>query len=327
MKQGLVSAVIVNWNAAQVLPACLDSLAAQTYAPIEVIAVDNASTDGSADLLARYPGAQLIQNHANLGFTVPNNTAIAASKGEFVLLLNTDVTLAPDYLSRLVAALREDSRRGSAMGKLLRGDGRRIDSAGHVMYRAAWAVNRGQGEPDGPEWNSAKEVFGACAAAALYRRAMLDDVAPDGDYLDPTFFMYLDDVDLDWRARLRGWSSWYEPAAVAVHHRSASGVRRSWRTQRHILKNRLIMLVKNEAGTGAIRRLPSSQGYTAAKVGKLLVTQPGALIGLLDFLRLLPSALRRRRQIQARRTVPATQLEAWFEPLPAPGLLRKSIAS
>lgn len=327
MKRGLVSAVIVNWNGGKLLAACLESLAAQTYAPIEVVAVDNASTDGSAELLAAYPDVQLLRNETNLGFTVPNNRAISASNGEFVLLLNTDVTLAPDYVSRLVAALNEDPGRGSAMGKLLRGDGKRIDSAGHVMYRAAWAVNRGQGEPDGPEWSAPLEVFGACAAAALYRRSMLDDIAPDGDYLDPTFFMYLEDVDLDWRARLRGWKSWYEPAAVAIHHRGASGGRASWRIQRHILKNRLVMLVKNEAGAGAVRRLPASQGYTAAKIGKLLVTQPAALLGLVDFCRLLPGALRRRRQIQSNRTVAPDQLEEWFEPLPPPGRLLRSIAS
>jgi len=200
---------------------------------------------------------------------------------------------------------------GTAMGKLLRPGREVIDSAGHLMYACGWAVNRGEDRPDSPQYGAAEEVFGVTAAAALYRRALLEDVAPDGEVFDSSFFSYVEDVDLDWRARLRGWTAWYEPAAVAIHQRSATGARGSAAIQRHILKNRLLTVVKNEGGRGAWRRLPAVLAFTAVKSGQLLVTQPTALAGVVDFARLLPAAVRKRRVIQSRRTA---SVESWFQP-------------
>src|SRR5262249_58653681 len=120
---------------------------------------------------------------------------------------------------------------GSLSGKLLRGDPVEgpsvIDSAGHVLYRNRTALNRGENEPDRGQFDEPAEVFGVCAAAALYRRAMLEDVRVGDDYFDSTFFAYLEDVDLDWRARLRGWKAWYAPAAVAIHERGHTGKRQT----------------------------------------------------------------------------------------------------
>jgi GT2 family glycosyltransferase len=316
MRAGLVSVVIVTWNAAALLRDCLASVEAQSYPLLEVIVVDNGSTDGTLDLLRAKPRVTVIENGKNLGFAIPNNRGIAAAKGEFVLLLNTDVTLDGDYVKLLVAALQEEPRRGSAVGKLYRSGRCILDSTGHLMYRCVWAVNRGQGEPDGDQYDVAGEVFGVCAAAALYRRQMLDDVAPDGEVLDSSFFMYIDDVDLDWRARLRGWRSWYVPEATAVHHRGASGVRVSGAGQRHIFKNRLLMLLKNDGGWDGVRRAPAVALFTAAKAFQLLSNHPRALLGGLDFIRLAPAALRKRKEIQARRLVSSRQLEPWFERLP-----------
>lgn len=316
---GLVSAVIVNWNGAHLLPDCLRSLRAQTHRPLEVIVVDNGSSDGSLQLLEQEPDLKLIRNTANLGFAAASNQGIAASGGEYVLLLNEDVVLEPDYVARLVAALQADPRRGSATGKLLRevghGQPSVIDSAGHLMYRCLWAVNRGQGQPDGPDFDSAEEVFGVCAAAALYRRATLEDVALEGEILDETFFSYLEDVDLDWRAQLRGWKAWYEPSAVARHLRSGAGLRGSTRIQRHVLKNRLLLMVKNDGGGGLWRRLPAVAAFTAAKLGQLLLTRPSALLGLVDFCRALPAALRKRRLVQKSRLRAPKELEGWFAPV------------
>jgi GT2 family glycosyltransferase len=191
-----------------------------------------------------------------------------------------------------------------------------IDSAGHVMYRNVWPTNRGEDEPDGPAFDLPGEVFGVCAAAGLYRRTMLDDVRLDGEILDATFFAYLEDVDLDWRARSRGWRSWYEPAAVAIHARSGSGAWGSAKLQRHILKNRLLLIVKNDGGVGFWTRLPGMAAFTGAKAVQLLVTRPAALLGAVDAARLLPTALAKRRLIQRRRTVPRREIERFFEPYP-----------
>src|SRR5207249_51848 len=136
----------------------------------------------------------------------------------------------------------------------------RIDSAGHVMYRNLWPTNRGEGEPDDPEFDRSAEVFGVCAAAGLYRRLMLDDIAIDGEIFDSSFFAYQEDVDVDWRARLRGWRSWYEANAIAMHERGGTGLWFSSAIQRHILKNRILMGIKNDGGPYLYRRLPQRRG-------------------------------------------------------------------
>jgi GT2 family glycosyltransferase len=287
---------------------------------IETIVVDNGSLDGSVELAAGHPGVRLIRNMANLGFAVANNQALAVAQGEFILLLNYDAILEPDYVQALVAALRADPRLGSASGKLVRplaaGRRRVIDSTGHVIYRNVWAMNRGEDEVDDPAQDHEGEVFGVCAAAGMYRRAMLDDVSVGGEVLDASFFAYLEDVDLDWRAQLRGWRSWYEPKAVATHHRSASGGWFSVRIQRHIFTNRILMIVKNDGGFPLIARLPGMVAFTGVKLLLGVLRAPGFALVTTDVMRLLPAAWRKRRQIQARRRVTASALEPWFQPYP-----------
>ena len=287
---------------------------------MEIIVVDNGSVDGSVDLLEHRPGLRLIRNPRNLGFAAANNIALREAAGEYVLLLNYDATLEPGYVASLVAALQRDPRLGSATGKLLRppaaGAARVIDSTGHVIFRNDWAANRGENEPDGPTHDLAGEVFGVCAAAGLYRRAMLDDVTVDGEVLDSTFFAYLEDVDLDWRAQLRGWRSWYEPQAQATHHRGGSGGRVSVEIQRHIFKNRILMIIKNERGASLAWRLPGILAFTAAKFAQGIIRSPAFAGAVGQTIRAIPQAWRRRRQIQARRTAPRLAMDRWFAPYP-----------
>jgi len=315
-----VSAIVVNWNGRRFLDECLDALAAQDYRPIETIVVDNGSVDGSVELLEHRQDVRLIRNPRNLGFAAANNIALRAATGEYVLLLNYDATLEPGYVASLVAALQRDERLGSATGKLLRpagaGTPRVIDSTGHVIFRNDWAANRGENEPDGPAHDLAGEVFGVCAAAGLYRRAMLDDVTVDGEVLDSTFFTYLEDVDLDWRAQLRGWRSWYEPAARATHHRGGSGGRVSVEIQRHIFKNRILMIIKNDRGGSLTWRLPGILAFTVAKFTQGMIRSPAFAGAVWQTIRAMPQAWRRRRHIQARRTAPSLVMDRWFAPYP-----------
>jgi len=324
---GLVTVIIINWNGARSLPSVLQAVRNQRYQPIEVIVVDNGSTDGSLALLQGDPAIRVIRNDGNRGFAAANNQALAVAQGEYVLLLNNDAVLTPDYIRALVADMQADPRRGSACGKLLRpANGSAlatIDSAGHIMYRNLWPTNRGEGEPDGPAFDESSETFGVCAAAALYRRAMLDDIAVDGEAFDSSFFAYLEDVDLDWRAQLRGWHSWYDANAVAYHQRGGTGLWYSTAIQRHILKNRVLMGIKNDGGRDLYRRLPGIVAFTAAKAVQNLLTRPGALLGFVDVARLLPATLRKRRIIQQRRRVDPTALERWYQPYPYRRKLRE----
>jgi GT2 family glycosyltransferase len=205
----LVSVIIPNWNGERFIKECLLSVYGQTYSPLEVILIDNGSTDKSLDIVREdFPEVVLLKNQTNLGFSKAVNQGIEKAKGKFILLLNNDVTLQPEFVSVTVKAISSADDVGSVSGKLLipaDGGADVIDSTGHLIFRNRLAIDRGDGEKDLGQYDSAEEVFGACAAASLYRRAMLDDVAVNGEYFDLSFFAFLEDVDLNWRAQLRGW--------------------------------------------------------------------------------------------------------------------------
>ena len=317
-----VSAAVINYNGGADLPRCLDSVLAQTH-PVELWVYDNASTDGSAELVgSRYPAVSLVRSPRNDGYAGAGNRAIRESKGEYALLLNPDVALTPTFVERLVAAAEADPGIGSLTGKLLRfpegPDDCRIDSTGHVLYRNRWVTNRGTGEPDRGQYETPGEVFGVSGAAAFYRRAMLEDIRIGDEYLAASFFVYLEDVDLDWRARLRGWKAHYVPAAVAYHARGHKGraTFRDPRVLRHSLKNHFLMLIRNDTLGDLVRALPSVLLFELIRALDYGRTHPATWLGYWDVLRLLPRTLRERRLIQSRRTASRPALRAWYARYP-----------
>ena len=316
-----VSAAILNWNGGDLVVECLRSLLRQTHPIGDRIVVDNASTDDSLERLkALDPGLTVISNPRNLGFAAAANQAVAAAKGGWLLLANLDVDLEPDFVARLVAAGERDPMIGSVTGKLLRprtGDGPAIvDSAGHILYRNGWAANRGEGLPDTGEWERPEEVFGVTGAAPLYRMKMLREIT-DGPArpFDERFFAYIEDVDLDWRMRWLGWKSWYEPA-VAWHHRSATGARRSPFILRHILKNRLLLVANNDLWPQGLIRLPGVIAFTVMTGVQFSRESAKAPLGILDFFRYLPQSLERRRFLRAHKRAAARDIARWMQPFP-----------
>jgi GT2 family glycosyltransferase len=282
---------------------------------------DNASDDGSADL-ARGFGAAMHVSPTNVGFAAAVNELVHRTTAPYVLLLNPDAYLAPDYLERLLTTAEADSGVGSLTGKLVRpatGSGPRlIDSTGHVLHRNRVPLNRGALEPDVGQLDEPGEVFGVCAAAALYRRAMLEDVRVGDEYFASAFFAYLEDVDLDWRARLRGWKAWYVPAAVGIHERGHRGKRHMktpW-VLRHSLKNRYLMMLRNDRPADVLRDLPAILGTELARAADYALSHPSALLGYVDLVRLAPGAVAARRQIQARRLPGPSVLRPWLRPFP-----------
>ncbi len=313
-----VSVGIVTYQSAPHLPRCLQAVGAQSLRPREIVVWDNASTDGSV-VLAREAGAVVHVSPANVGFAGGADELVRRTRGAYLLLLNPDTCLAPDYVERVVRAAESDPGIGSVTGKLLRpGQPPVIDSAGHVIFRSRWVVNRGTNEPDRGQYDQPGEVFGVCAAAALYRRAMLEDVQADGRYFDPAFFAYLEDVDLDWRARLRGWRAYYEPAAVAIHergHRGRGGVRNP-AVLRHSLKNRYLLMLRNDRLLDVARDFPAIVAMEVVRLCHYAAAHPSALRGLVDLVPLIPGALRARREIQRRRRAPPEAVRGWYEPYP-----------
>ncbi len=314
---GVVSAVIVNWNGRELIENCINSLLKQSYPHIEITVVDNGSTDGSQELIEQtYPDVKLIQYSKNKGFCHAINEGIKESSGAYILSLNNDVILKPSFLSEIVEAIAADDQAGSATGKLLRAAPRNgeveIDSVGHVIFNNRLAFDLGDGEVDNGEFNSPGYVFGACAAAGLYKRKMLEDIQVDGEFFDESFFAFLDDVDLSWRAQLRGWKCVFTPTAIAHHYRGKTAVRGSKLVELNNYKNRYLMILKNDCFSAVVKNLHHFMITDTCKTGALLLRCPEALQGWLDVAKEVPRTLSKRRVIQKNRTVSQSEIESLF---------------
>lgn len=215
----MVTVVIVNWNGKNLLRDCLESLEAQTYRDFSVVVVDNGSTDGSVDWVKqRFPDVHVIALDKNYGFCLANNIALKEIESEYAALLNNDAMAHHDWLAHLVAAMEGNPAAGFATSKILYHDRPDIiDRAGDGYTRAGVAALRGRGENarlyDRTEW-----IFGSCGGASIYRTAMLKKIG----YFDPDFFLIHEDVDLSFRAQLRGYRCLYVHDAVVLHRASSS---------------------------------------------------------------------------------------------------------
>ena len=217
----LISVIIPNWNGARLLPTCLDSLRQQSYAEREVIVVDNASTDGSLELLARdYADVRVLVLPSNRGFTGACNTGIQASHGEFIALLNSDTEVDEHWLGQVVAAFERHPEAGLVASKMLLFDRRDTLHTAGDFYRLDGAPgNRGVWQRDEGQFDREEYVFSACGGSAAYRRTTLDEIG----LLDDDFFFSCEDVDLAWRAQLAGWKCVFAPQAIVYHQLAATG--------------------------------------------------------------------------------------------------------
>lgn len=223
-----VSVCIVNWNGMKYLPACLDSLYAQDYpGQIEIIVVDNNSTDGSMEYLEKQNRLKLIKNIANRGFSCAHNQAINASRGDYILPLNFDIFINENFISEMIKTVKSDSDIGIVSGKLYKqingAKSNILDSTGITM-KHFFMSPRGETEEDEKQYDDPKQrkVFGACGAAPFFRKKMLEDIQVDKEFFDEDFVNYVEDVDLAWRAQLRDWQCVYNPKAIAYHERGVT---------------------------------------------------------------------------------------------------------
>jgi len=324
MKSDLVSVTVVTHNSGPFIGRCLDAVFGQEYEALEVIVVDNASQDESRQVLAGYQDRiQLIENDRNTGFAAGQNQAIAASRGEWILTLNPDVLLQPGFIARLVEAGALDTCVGSVCGKLLRmrrdltmPRAPRIDSAGIYFTPGMRHFDRGWNEPDDGRFNHTEYVFGACAAAALYRREMITDVSLDGGFFDPDFFTYREDADVAWRAQLFGWHCVYTPQAMAHHvRRMLNGSRSNTPSvlRMHSVKNRFLMRVNNITSDLYRRYWLRATLRDLLVIGGCLFYEPGSLPALWHTVRCWPRAMAKRRRIMERRIASDEYLATWFQ--------------
>jgi GT2 family glycosyltransferase len=322
-----VSVTIVTHNSGRYIETCLRSVFQQAYSVLDVVVVDNASTDGTRDILARFEGTiRIVENDSNVGFAAAQNQAIASSVGEWVLVLNPDAALLPGFVQKLVEGGLLDGKVGTVCGRLLSA-GRDlkplakplIDSAGIYFTPAMRHFDRGWHEPDDGRYGEMEYVFGASAAAALYRRELIADVSQAGAFFDPDFFVYREDADVAWRSQLLGWRCLYVPDAVGYHVRSVGPAnRRSVPAvlNMHSVKNRFLMRIKNTTG-GLYRRLwlPATVRDLLV-IGGCLLWEQKSLPAFWRIVKCLPRALGNRRSIMARRRVTDEVLTQWFSAKP-----------
>jgi GT2 family glycosyltransferase len=308
------SAVLVTWNSAATLDRCLAALRAQTV-PLELIHVDNASAD---DSVARVRGAdRQILNDDNRGFAAAVNQAVRVARGEFVLLLNPDCFLQPDYLAHVIDALHAAGETfGMATGKLLSAkDPTLIDSMGIRMTRTGRHLDIGQGHPDYELRTTNHEPFGVSGAAAVYRMSFIEDVSIDGEFLDEDFFTYREDADVAWRGRLFGWRALYVPDAVAHHVRRVTPAARRRlpeRINRDSVRNRFLLRLKNEGLYLALRNAPFELARDAVTIAAVLTIERSSLPALGWLWKNRRRIMAKRRAIQRRRKVSDRELARWF---------------
>jgi len=241
-----VAGVVVNRDGGEALFAALRSLEAQKGVDLSLVVVDNASRADERERLAREaPEARLVAFSENRGFAGAANEGIARTRAPYVLLVNNDAVLEPDYAARLAARLALDPRLAAVQGLVLTGDGSAVDSAGLAWNRRGEALPELHGARPETVVREPFEVAGVSATAALYRREALEAVAPQGQVFDDRFFAYYEDVDLSLRLSRAGWRFACDPAARARHEGSLTGRRTPWRRALWTSKNRWRTLFRN----------------------------------------------------------------------------------
>ena len=242
LNSSLVSVIVLNWNGERVVGRCLRSVQSQTYRPLEIIVVDNASTDGSVGLIRKeFPDVKLIRNDKNLGFGGGNNVGFQASGGRYVMILNNDAWLDARCIEELKRSIEQDKDYGASASMIfLEGEKGLLDAAGISIFPDGLSIGRGRLET-GDRYQQEEEVFFSSGCASLFRREMLDDIGG----FDEDFFAYADDTDLGWRARLAGWRCIYSPRAIVYHEHSASSGAYSPLKAFLVERNRLWVALKN----------------------------------------------------------------------------------
>lgn len=295
----MISIVVLNYNGRRYLDDCLSSLAAQTFRDFEVIVVDNASKDGSVEhIKANFPWVRLVINKENLGFAGGTNSGIRAAQGELILTFNNDARADSRLLEQLQKPMSDPNmaelKVGVCAAKILLADGR-INSTGICLSRSGAAWDRGMFEPDLGQYDAEEEVFGTCAGAALYRKEMLDEIG----LFDEDFFLYMEDVDLAFRARLAGWRCVYVPKAVVYHHHGGTAGSGSDLSVYYVNRNVIWYVVKDFPLGILLTSLPLILARNLATIPYYVLRGQGRVIlkSKLDALKGVPGMIRKRRQV------------------------------
>ncbi|MFQ5716781.1 MAG: glycosyltransferase family 2 protein [Nitrospinales bacterium] len=304
-----VSVIVPNWNGLKFVGMCLDSLATSRFEDAEVIVVDNGSADGSREMIEeKYPWVRLIKLPENLGFAKACNEGIKASDAEYVVLLNNDIEVTPDWLQELYEGMQRHPECGMGTSKMMFLDHRDVFyNTGDLFHVWCSGGGRGQGEKDVGQYEKEEYVFGACAGAGIYRREALDVVG----LFDEDFFIFAEDVDLNFRSQCRGYKAVYLPKAKVYHIGTATVGLYSDRYVFLCKRNDIYVLIKNYSlgmffkyFFAILRHQWEDIGYVASRGQGFIM-----LKSKLDAIRMLVPMLVRRHRIQQSRQVPDSEIE------------------
>jgi GT2 family glycosyltransferase len=292
----LISIIVVTCNSIARIESCLASVLAQKSQNFDLIVIDNASTDGTREVLkSRFSRLKLIENPVNYGYAKALNQGIAVSGGEFILCLNDDAILKNEnFLTTVSEGMDKDKHCGSIQPKLLNPDGT-IDTTGIYLSFLRRFYDLNHKKIDAPKFNTEQYIFGACDAAVLYRRKALEEIRQKDEYFDEDFFGLVEDVDISWRLKKKGWRSLYLPKAIGIHQRGLSRKRNNF-TQYLNLRNRYLMMLKNETLVGFLRFPLVFLVYDLWRNLFMLATNPGySLKAYYEIFTWLPKMLGKRK--------------------------------
>jgi GT2 family glycosyltransferase len=334
-----VSVLIPTHGDADLLRMSLPTFLADPAADVEVIIINNDPQQDVRGAIGEYASdvrTTIVEMGFEGDFSRAINRGIERATGDLVMLCNADLFPSPTYLATLEEFFNRRVRAGAAIGKLIRYDLVRgeatnvIDSAGLILTRQRRLKARGEGEVDAGQFDTEREVFAIDGAAMVLRRAALDDIMVDGEYLDENFVAHKEDHDLSWRVRLAGWECWYVPEAVAYHGRTTRGLgskpylkaigefhrqqtAKTDSVRRHAMKNQWLLLLKNEDAYNFIRDAPFIIARELTVLGHSLVFSPRSLKAIPMTIRILPETLRKRRAAKGRQRMDAAALRRWID--------------
>lgn len=328
---------IVTWNSGVYLPFCLSAIYQQVYRDFNVLVIDNGSSDETLKLLQdNFPEVKILRNTQNLGYARAHNQGIKLTKSQYILIMNPDVILTPNYLKNVVKAAEERKGISSFGGKLLKFHFKaqdlreieftdKIDSIGIQPYKNRRFVNQGEGQAADSNYSAPKEIFGVTGALLFLRRSDLEKVIIGNEYFDEDFFAYKEDIDLAWRLQLFGFRSLYIPTALAFHHRQAQALTskkikeviasRRLKTKMvnyYSYRNHLFLILKNEFLSQILRNFPRIFWYEFKKLVYLLFFEPDTLRVYKDFLRQLPKIMKKRKLILKHNKARFQEIKKWF---------------
>jgi len=303
----IVSIVIVTRGVNGYLKSCLDSIVEQTYSPVEIIVIDNSlDTNFSQDIIQCFPRVKLYPQKINIVYCEALNCGIKQSTGNFILCLNDDIILDKMFLEEALKGFLADSKIGMVSGKILRRDGKTIDSTGLFLTFYRTAMERGYSLKDRGQFEKPGYIFGVNGAVALYRKEALEDIKDGSGYFDSDFHIFYEDLDVAWRAKHHDWKGYYIPSAIAYHVRGGtvrltSGIARPF-ARRYLddtlhldlIKNRYLTIIKNESGIDLLFHLPAIFLYDLIMWSYILLFRPKLIKNFLFSIKYLKTALRKR---------------------------------